>query len=492
MATRLARHSRRWLLGAALGAAALVLRSAALEAQAKPAPAVQSPAGDRCRLELVSVGDSGRAEETAEGTNYFAGGGVKLRCRGTQVSMQADSVAHYGGRRTEFIGHVRYRDSTLTLDAERGTYFREGERWEARGAVRTQNLRSGSTLRGPSLDYFRRADGVRDTAEMFAIGRPTVEYGSKDSTGTVGEPYVIVGDRIRVRGEDQLWAGGKVTINRSDFAARGDSLRLDTGAGHAGTLLASPRPAKGAKGAPSLPVLRGLGADSFELEGRRIDFALRDRELERLTARGAGHAINTGWNLRADTIQLAVKNRKLQHTDAWGDSIRPHAVGDRQEIRADSLALDTPGQRLSEARAFGKAWVAQAADSATHERDWLVGDTVVARFASRGGADSARARLKELDARRSARAFYQARNRKKGTPGAASGQVALNYVRGDAIHISMRPDSEAVDRVDVRGAVDGVQLEPSSGVPSAAPVDSAASPDSAARTDSTVPARPRR
>ena len=71
--------------------------------------------------------------ETPTGTNYFAGGNVRLSCRGTQITMQSDSVAAYGGNVVQFIGNVKYRDSTLTMDADHGTYYKSGERWEARG-----------------------------------------------------------------------------------------------------------------------------------------------------------------------------------------------------------------------------------------------------------------------------------------------------------------------------------------------------------------------
>ena len=101
--------------------------------------------------------------ETSSGTNYFAGGNVRLSCRGQQLTMQSDSVAAYGGNVVQFIGNVKYRDSTLTMDADHGTYYRSGEKWEARGRVTTRNLKTGSTLTGPALDYFRVVKGVRDT-----------------------------------------------------------------------------------------------------------------------------------------------------------------------------------------------------------------------------------------------------------------------------------------------------------------------------------------
>ena len=54
-------------------------------------------------------------------------------------------------------------------------------------------------------------------------------------------------DRVRLKGDDRIFAGGKVTVDRSDFASRSDSLRLDTGHGGDGTLIGGS------------PVLRGLG-----------------------------------------------------------------------------------------------------------------------------------------------------------------------------------------------------------------------------------------
>ena len=150
---------------------------------------------------------------------------------------------------------------------------------------------------------------------------------------------------MRFKGSDRLWAGGKVTIDRSDFAARGDSLRLDTGKGSDGTLIGGN------------PVMRGLGRDSFNMAGRRLDLKLDQRELTYVVAKGEGHAISKEWDLVADTIGLDLNNRKLEQTLAWGDSIRPYANSPAYAMRADSLALDTPGQQLKEVRGFGTAWL---------------------------------------------------------------------------------------------------------------------------------------
>ena len=113
------------------------------------------PRTNDCVFQIDNVERKGAVIETPSGTNYFAGGNVRLSCRGTQITMQSDSVAAYGGNVVHFIGNVKYRDSTLTMDADNGTYFKNGEKWEARGRVRTNNLKNGSTLTGPALDYYR-------------------------------------------------------------------------------------------------------------------------------------------------------------------------------------------------------------------------------------------------------------------------------------------------------------------------------------------------
>jgi hypothetical protein len=406
-------------------------------------PTAPAAAQERCTLQIDNVDRQGIAVETTAGTNYFAGGNVRLSCRGTKIRMRSDSVAAYAGNIVHFIGRVHYEDSALVMDADRGTYYRSSEQWEARGRVQTRNLTTGSTLTGPSLDYFRVVQGVRDTAEMYAVSRPRIEYVAKDSAGQATEPYVIVADRVRTRGDDLLWAGGKVTIDRSDFAARGDSLRLDTGVSDDGTLLGT------------RPELRGFGADTFDLVGGRIDFKLEDRDLTYLVAIDSARAVQREWTLVADTVALDVNHREVELTLAWGDSLRAYARSPRREIRADSLALDSPGGALTEARGFGRAWLGGDVDSASAERDWLAGDTVVARFETRDSAGSSRAVLTTIRAAGAARSLtVEAETSRPQQP-------TINYARGDAIVVTMKQDgTEEVDEVRIRGSVDGVQIEP--------------------------------
>jgi hypothetical protein len=428
-----------------LGTIAAWRRRAAPVLGALAVPAAAAAQTERCVFQIDNVDRQGSVVETPRGTNYFAGGNVQLSCRGSQVSMRSDSVAAYGGNVVQFIGRVKYRDSTLTMDADRGTYHKNGERWEARGRVTTKNLTTGSTLTGPALDYLRVVKGVRDTLEMYATGRPRIQYFPTDTGGKAEQPYLIVGDRVRFKGNDRIFAGGKVTVDRSDFASRSDSMRLDTGAGSDGTLIGG------------RPVLRGIGADSFSITGNRIDLTLDRRDLTYLLAKGNSRAISRGWDLVADTIALDVNQRKLEQTLAWGDGIRPSATSPSYAMKADSLALDTPGQRLREVRGFGKAWLGGSVYQPTKDRDWMRGDTIVARFASRDSAGAQRAVLTRIDARLAAQSYHIEPNRR--TPARPS----INYARGDAITVTMKdggaPGDSGVDRVDIRGKVDGIQIE---------------------------------
>ena len=426
--------------------------------------AIVAPRADaqdqKCKFQIGHVDRTGSQITASPGiVNYFAGGDVFLFCQGTTISMRSDSVASYGATRTvEFIGHVVYTDTgSIVMKADRGTYYRDGDRWEARGNVQTQTIKSGSTLTGPSLDYWRALPGVRDTAELYAVSRPTIHFIPRDSAGKGGkkEPYVIVADRVRMKGEDRVWAGGKVKIDRSDFAARSDSLRLDTGAGNDGTLLGS-------------PILRGLGKDSFNLTGVRIDLRFQNRALDFVTSKGQGHAVSANLDLKADTIGLDLEGDKLVQTLAWGDSLRPDALSADYRLRGDSMAFDTPGEHLTETRAFGDAWAGGKPDTTEDSRDQLWGDTLIARFATEDSAGTQRTAVHELESRANARSFYRLPDSK------GKDRPALSYVKGNHILITMKRKVEGVARVDVRGEVEGVQLEPVEAKPDSAKADSTA------------------
>ena len=309
-----------------------------------------------------------------------------------------------------------------------------------------RSRKTGSVLRGPNLTYYRAVRGVRDTLEMYASGRPTIDYRATADSGG-GEPYIIVADRVRFKGNDRMWGGGQVTIDRSDFAARGDSMQLDQAAGFA-VLVGKPR-------------VEGKGARPYTLTGTRIELGLQGRDIRLVKALGDGVATGSDWRLTADTIHLHVDRKKLQQAFAWGpkDSVRARAVSTRNTIRADSLALDLPDEVLTEARAFGHAHSTSTKESpkrdstATTEADWFAGDSLTARWTQvpdSGG--TSRTKLYRVIARGSARSFTHLASEHDSTG------PSLNYSRGKVIDCILKGDK--VDRCTVTGQANGVQLEP--------------------------------
>lgn len=404
-------------------------------------------AQERCLLELLNVDRQGVQTQSAEtNRNYFAGGNVRMRCVGQDVRMWSDSLASYMGQVVQFIGSVRYRDSTVEMTADFGTYFRDADRWEARGNVVLTNRASGAVLKGPSLDYLRQVQGVRDEAELFADLRPTLTVPVTDSLGQEEAPYVIVGDRMRMRGEHQAFIGGRVTVDREDLQARADSMRLDTGEASDGTLLGEAS-------------IRRVAEDSFHLAGRRIDLALERREVREAVAKGEAHLAATELDLTADTVSVTLVAREVERVAAWGDSLRPVAESvDGYQVQGDSVVFDTPGRQLRAARAYGRGWVGALPDSVTGERDWVTGDSVLVRFvAVEDTAGAVRTVLEALEAHSQAAAYY----RLAAAPGPA-GSRAVFYTRADFIQVLMKQlNAEAiVDEVISRGNVDGVHLQP--------------------------------
>ena len=409
--------------------------------------------GRPCRVAVDSMGHYAESTNPAGEKTTNGGGGVLAHCAGTGTTISADSFAHYGTLgRLDLIGRVQIRDTALALDAHYASYFLKDERLEAHNNVVAVNRRTGSVLRGPNLKYWRAVKGVRDTVEMYATQRPTVEYRQAQPPDSAPqEPYIIVADRLRLKGDDRMWAAGKVTVDRSDFASRSDSMLLDQLSGF-GVLVGKPTVEGRGRTAT------GDSRKGYTLVGTRIELALSQRDIRAVKALGHGKATGADWILTADTIDLRIADRVLQQTFAWGDSLRPHAVSVLYTIRSDSLAIDSPGEVLTESRAFGKAFATAKRDSTTpaNQTDWVTGDSIRIRFVQEEDSITKRAhsRLHELLARGSARALTHHPDKSDTTKVGP----AINYSRGHEITLSMLRDR--IDRVIVVGTADGVHLEP--------------------------------
>ena len=86
---------------------------------------------------------------------------------------------------------------------------------------------------------------------------------------------------------------------------------------------------------------------------------------------------------------------------------------------------------------------------------WLSGDIVRAEFVADSTSDSTGSRLVELTAAGDARSFQVTE------PESVGEQSSLAYVRGNSITVRMKTEGpEEVDRIEVTGQVEGVQLDP--------------------------------
>jgi hypothetical protein len=214
----------------------------------------------------------------------------------------------------------------------------------------------------------------------------------------------------------------------------------------------------------------------------------RNKQVERVVATPKGHAVSQDLELASDSIDLRVANNQLQEAIAWGPS-RAHAVSPEREIIADSIDAIMPGQRVKEVRALRKAYAESNPDSGivSKQRDWMSGDSIIARFDSVPASDtSSRPQVRQILALGNARSFYQMKNSK-----GPKSEPSVNYVVGRIIDIGF--EDRKVATVTVTDQADGVMIEPATeaATPTTVTTDKpgAAKPSTPAKTPVRTPAK---
>ena len=393
----------------------------------------------------------------------FLGRGVVARCIGQGNRLTADSAEYYQSQgRLFLVGNVHYTEPRATVDSRTMTYYQADDHLHAEGNV-VAVMSNGSTMRGPSADYYRSTP-QRPGMRMVATGRPTVTLVQRDTTGRGRPPdtAIVVANTITMEGDSLVYASRRVEITRPDMVATGDSAFMDSGAEFA-RLMREPQ-------------VKGLGTRTFTLTGGVIDIFSKNRQLERVVATPNGHALSQDLELVADTVDLRVQNNQLQRVIAWGKG-RARAVSPEREIVADSIDAIMPGQRVREVRALRNAYAESNPDSGvvSVQRDWMRGDTIVARFDTLVGNDtSSRPRIRQIVAEGNASSFYQMKNSK-----GPQTQPTINYVRGRIIDIVF--EDRRVSTVTVVDKATGVLIEPAE----------AATATPATTTPGTTPGQPR-
>jgi lipopolysaccharide export system protein LptA len=418
--------------------------------------AAQQPVARNCVVQIDSAGVAyGQGAQSAT-PQWYAGRGVFARCREQSVTMRSDSLAWFSDRgELRLLGRVHFEDTVAVLDADKVTYWVRQERLVAEGNVYTRNLRTHSDLRGPNLDYLRAVPPIRDTLEIYAPGRPHIHfYAAADSLkpDSLKEPFLIVGDRVWMRGQERMWASGHVTIDRSDLAARADSAALNLRDSF-GLLVGSPV-------VTAKDTVPGRDSVSYRLSGQRIRFEMTTgQQIRRVLSMGNADAIGPDWHLTSDTLDLALDSSRIQRAQAWGrGEQRAVAHSELSTITADSLDIQMPGQVMDLVLAYGNARAVSKPDSTQEEDDWLTGDSLRATFAPVDSASQARrSEIRRVIAfgttAAPARSYYHIENEQD-----RQGRRGISYSRGQRINIAMR--ERKVKTVDIVGRVDGVYLEP--------------------------------
>jgi hypothetical protein len=397
-----------------------------------------------CDLNLQNrPGTAMKILEDASGKRTtFLSQGVVAHCIGQGNTLTADSAEYYESEgRLYLVGNVHYTEPRATVTSRTMTYYQGDDHLHAEGDVVAVQS-NGSTLRGPTADYYRSTP-QRPLTRMFAPSRPTVTLVQKDTSGRGRPPDTahVVANTITMVGDSLVYASGRVEITRPDLLATGDSAFMDSGRDFARLMRE--------------PSVQGKGTRAFTLTGGVIDVYSRNRQVERVVATPKGHALSKDLELVADSIDLRMQGNQLQRAFAWGVG-RAHSISPDREIIADSIDAIMPGQRIREVRALRNAYAESNPDSGvvSTQRDWMSGDTLVAHFDSLVAADTAsKPRIREIVAEGNARSFYQMKNSK-----GPQTEPTVNYVRGRIIDIIF--ETGKVATVTVTDKATGVLIEP--------------------------------
>lgn len=426
----------------------------------------QQPTGRRCNIVLLrSDRESVRDVPIVGNENLFAGGNVELRCAQQEIFLGADSVASFNGDVIQFMTGAYFRDGEIDITADTLLYTRMDERVQARSNVVAINRLNGTTVTGPWLDHYRAVPGIRDSSETNARERPTLTHAVARAPGDTVDPspYVIDADRLVARGSSRMEAYGEVIITRDSLRGTGDSAVYLTGATRHAIL----------RGGQA--TLMRSGADSFAVTGDEVELGFDDAadELNAVRAFGDGRVTNGAADVVGDSVSLSLIDGILTRTLAWDRRQLARVRAQGYDIRGDSIAIDTPAERLRELRVYSHGLVrSPGSDSAAVAgrdsttppaadqpiRDQITGDQITARFTDADSAGVRQTQLLEMIAIGHATSLNSREIERDGQP-----EPTINYTRADTIMVMMKTgETPGVDEVRAfRGLepVDGIQLE---------------------------------
>ncbi len=421
-----------------------------------PAAQQQQQQQGSCSLELLTTPGTVSQMFTLPGgeVRIDVKGGAEATC-GT-MWVRADSASWFKQRGAIYMfGNVEYREAGRTLLAERATYFQKEDWVRAEGNVRFNDAAGGSSLTGPSLDYYPQNAG-RARERMFAPGRPHVTFRPVNAAGQPSQPFDVDADRVHIYGDSLMAAAGRVVVLRGDLNATGDSLDADMGRDRI-WLVGDPL----------------VKAREMDLKGDSILVLLEEDEVSEIHAWPNGSARGNDLSITAPLLHLFVEAQEIVRTVASGGetartedvfALTPYARSESPDyiLLADSIDILRPAGRLERVIAIGRARATTkemvVPEDSLLGSDWMEGDTITGHFTAvdSAAAEGSQARLDRLVAAGQARALYHLREdaqpeRRRRPPG-------VNYVIGRIVTIWL--EAGEVRRAQVVGPSTGVYLEP--------------------------------
>lgn len=363
--------------------------------------------------------------------------------------------------------NVRYRDADKIVTAEFGQYFKRTSLLQARGNVVVTDIKTGSQLFSPQLDYYQ-VSPTQKVARMVTLGgRAHVVMKPKPAPNAnptaKKDSSMVDADVVEVIGERTFRGTGTAVITRSDMHGYGNFVEYDQDRGD--LLLAQNARLQGDKFLLQGDTIRAVAAegqqikdvrsiynsiltsDEVRVESPFLHIYLDSGSVNRLVATRpparAGQPVSLprilskSFNVSADSIDALAPKQILEKVDAVG-----HAYGERIDTVPPPLAAKEMPNVL------------------TH--DWLRGDTLHATFAPNPDAkqDSAGRNDRVLQ-RIVARGKYASSAIRMKQP--TADEWKIYYTLADRITVDFL--NGAVSKVNLDGNVHGVFLSPVGAVP---------------------------
>jgi len=415
-----------------------------------------------------SQGESGTFTRTEQNGGIISvSGGIVIRCAGgTTIRANEGNIFQAMGQ-THLFGNVVFEDGTRRLTSNTAVYTSGNGRLHATGNAVFTDAATGSTLRGPDIEYYKVMPG-RPQAQMIATQRPHLTLVPEARPGQQRpEPLEIDGNRITAVGEN-LYVSGQAVIQSTQMNATAGEARYDRATGRL-ELIGSAR----------------IRSDRFDLSGEQVDAIMpATGGIERLQARTNAVLKGEQLEVTAPDLQLFFSEERLQRLvgrRTAPELPQPVAASAEFQLQADSLDAVLPAQRLEQVIAIGhargetidttaagraeraRAAASAATDSTAIARsDWILGDTIVGFFAPRDSAATAADTaivLKRIIAHGDAQSLYrlEVRDTTQRNPAAAP-KRGLNYLAGEKIELTFQAGQLEV--ANVIGLQRGLYLDP--------------------------------